>query len=44
MAVPSGAVGVLFAIRSDVPSAQIGTTLIVSTVASALTLAVSIWT
>ena len=42
MAVPSGAFGVLFAIGYGVPSAQIGTTLIVSTVASALTLAASI--
>jgi len=42
MAVPSGAFGVLFAIRYGVQSAQIGTTLIVSTVASALTLAASI--
>jgi len=42
MAVPSGAFGVLFAIRYGVPSAQIGTTLIVSTIASALTLAASI--
>jgi malonate transporter and related proteins len=41
-AVPSGAFGVLFAIRYGVPSAHIGTTLIVSTVASALTLAASI--
>ena len=42
MAVPSGAFGVLFAIRYGVQSAQIGTTLIVSTVASALTLAAAI--
>jgi malonate transporter and related proteins len=42
-AVPSGAFGVLFAIGYGVPSAQIGTTLIVSTVASALTLAASIF-
>ena len=42
MAVPSGAFGVLFAIRYGVPSAQIGTTLIVSTIASAVTLAASI--
>jgi len=42
MAVPSGAFGVLFAIRYAVQSAQIGTTLIVSTIASALTLAASI--
>jgi len=42
MAVPSGAFGVLFAIRYGVQSAQIGTTLIVSTVASALTVAASI--
>jgi malonate transporter and related proteins len=39
MAVASGAFVVLFAIRHGVPSAQISTTLIVSTVASALTLA-----
>jgi malonate transporter len=38
MAVPSGAFGVLFAIRYKVPSAQIGTMLIASTVASAVTL------
>ena len=38
----SGAFGVLFAIRYGVQSAQIGTTLIVSTVASALTLAASL--
>lgn len=42
MAVPSGAFGVLFAIRYGVPSTQVGTTLIVSTVASAVTLAASI--
>jgi malonate transporter and related proteins len=41
-AVPSGAFGVLFAIRYGVQSAQIGTTLIVSTAGSALTLAASI--
>jgi malonate transporter and related proteins len=41
-AVPSGAFGVLFAIRYGVPSARIGTTLIVSTVASVLTLALAI--
>ena len=37
-AVPSGAFGVLFAIRYKVASAQIGTMLIASTVASAVTL------
>ncbi len=41
-AVPSGAFGVLFAIRYGVPSAQIGAILIVSTLASVVTLAVSI--
>jgi len=41
-AVPSGAFGVLFAIRYEVASAEIGTTLIVSTIAGALTLAASI--
>jgi malonate transporter and related proteins len=42
-AVPSGAFGVLFAIRYGVPSPRIGTTLIVSTVASALTLGAAIF-
>jgi malonate transporter and related proteins len=42
MAVPSGAFGVLFAIRYGVPSAQIGTMLIVSTVVSILTLTAAI--
>jgi malonate transporter len=41
-AVPSGAFGVLFAIRYGVPSAQIGAILIVSTLASVVTLAASI--
>jgi malonate transporter and related proteins len=42
MAVPSGAFGVLFAIRYSVASAQIGTTLIVSTIAGAATLTAAI--
>ena len=41
-AVPSGAFGVLFAIRYGVPSARIGAILIVSTLASVVTLAASI--
>ena len=41
-AVPSGAFGVLFAVRSEAPSDLIGTTLIVSTVASAVTLTAAI--
>jgi malonate transporter len=40
--IPSGAFGVLFAVRYGVPSARIGTTLIVSTLAGALTLAAAI--
>jgi malonate transporter and related proteins len=42
MAIPSGAFGVLFAIRYNVPSVQIGTILIVSTVGSAVTLTAAI--
>jgi malonate transporter and related proteins len=42
MAIPSGAFGVLFAIRYNVPSVQIGTILIASTVGSAVTLTVAI--
>jgi malonate transporter len=42
MAVPSGAFGVLFAVRYNVPSERIGTTLIVSTIASVLTLTAAI--
>jgi malonate transporter len=42
MAVPSGAFGVLFAILYGVPSTRIGTMLIVSTVASILTLTAAI--
>jgi malonate transporter and related proteins len=41
-AVPSGAFGVLFAIRYGVPSAQIGAILIASTLASVVTLAAAI--
>lgn len=41
-AVPSGAFGVLFAIRYDVASAQIGTMLITSTLLSAITLTAAI--
>jgi malonate transporter len=42
MAVPSGAFGVLFAVRYNVASARVGTTLIVSTVASIATLTAAI--
>ena len=41
-AVPSGAFGVLLAVRYGAPSVQIGSTLVVSTVASVLTLGASI--
>jgi malonate transporter len=41
-AVPSGAFGVLFAVRYGVPSAQIGTMLIASTLASTVTLTAAI--
>ncbi|MBV9252474.1 MAG: AEC family transporter [Acetobacteraceae bacterium] len=41
-AVPSGAFGVLLAIRYGVPSVQIGTTLIASTISSIITLGASI--
>jgi malonate transporter and related proteins len=41
-AVPSGAFGVLFAIRYGVASAQIGTMLIASTLLSTLTLTAAI--
>jgi predicted permease len=41
-AVPSDAFGVLFSVRSGVPSDLIGTTLIVSTVASAVTLVAAV--
>jgi malonate transporter and related proteins len=41
-AVPSGAFGVLLAIRYGVPSVQIGTTLIASTISSIVTLGASI--
>ncbi|MBR0910344.1 AEC family transporter [Bradyrhizobium japonicum] len=42
MAVPSGAFGVLFAIRYNVASPRVGTTLIVSTIASVATLTTAI--
>jgi malonate transporter len=42
MAVPSGAFGVLFAVRFNVASVPVGTTLIVSTVAGAVTLTAAI--
>ncbi|MGV7218256.1 AEC family transporter [Bradyrhizobium sp. UFLA05-112] len=42
MAVPSGAFGVLFAIRYNVASVRVGTTLIVSTIASIATLTTAI--
>jgi malonate transporter len=41
-AVPSGAFGVLFAVRYNIASAKVGTALIVSTVASAATLTAAI--
>jgi malonate transporter and related proteins len=41
-AVPSGAFGVLFAVRYNVKSTEIGTTLIASTIASVVTLAAAI--
>lgn len=42
MAVPSGAFGVLFAVRYNVASVRVGTTLIVSTIASIVTLTAAI--
>jgi malonate transporter len=41
-AVPSGAFGVLFAVRYGVAAAQIGTMLVVSTIASIVTLTAAI--
>jgi malonate transporter and related proteins len=41
-AIPSGAFGVLFAVHYNVKSTEIGTTLIVSTISSVVTLAVTI--
>jgi malonate transporter and related proteins len=42
MAVPSGAFGVLFAIRYKVASVRVGTTLIISTISSLVTLTAAI--